>query len=355
MRAMILAAGQGTRLYPLTFSLPKPLAPVVNRPVMEHIIRLLVSQRMNEIMINLHYMPEIISGYFTDGGELGASITYSHEERLLGTAGGVKKVREWFGHQTFLVIGGDDFCDMRIQEAVEFHKGRKALATIVLSPIEDPSQYGIVVTDPEGRITSFQEKPARDAALSLMANTGIYIFEPEIFSLIPDGKVYDFGRELFPLLLKKSLPFYGTPLPGYWCDVGSLKEYAQCHWDILEGKAKVQTPPIWVSTTSGESSSPTDARVWKEEGTVIHSSARLRGNVLIGKNVSIGKGVVIEGPAVIGDSCLIHEGAFLKQSILWESVTVGREASLIQCIAGKGYQVSSGAVREDACLAPASP
>ncbi len=329
MKAMILAAGGGTRLYPLTFSIPKPMAPVVNIPVMEHIVELLVRQGFNEIMVNLSYLPHLIEDYFGDGSRWGARILYSKEKEPLGTAGGVKKVSSFFD-DTFLVIGGDDLTDVDLMKGIAFHREHSSLATIGLSRVEDPTQYGVVVADPAGRILSFQEKPALEEAASLMANTGIYIFEPEILKYIPQDTFYDFGRQLFPLLLQKKAPFYSWEAEGYWCDIGSLMQYRQAHFDVLNRRVKVRIP----GETAGSG-------IRIEEGTELHPTSRIKGPVLIGKKCLIGADALVEGPAVLGDGVVLKEGSTVRCSILWNGVTLAEKASLDHCLVDNNRHIDS--------------
>lgn len=322
MKAMILAAGGGTRLQPLTFSLPKPMAPVVNIPVMEHIVELLVRQGFSEIMVNLYYLPHFIEEYFEDGSRWGARILYSKEKEPLGTAGGVKAVSSFFD-DTFLVIGGDDLTDVDLMKGIAFHREHSALATIGLSRVEDPTLYGVVVADRDGRILSFQEKPSLKEAASLMANTGIYIFEPEILNYIPPESFYDFGRQLFPLLLQKKTPFYSWEAEGYWCDIGDLVQYRRAHFDVLAGQVQVRIP--------GRIAAP---GLWVQEGADIHSTSSIKGPVLIGRNCLVGPGVRIEGPTVLGEGVILKEGAIVNRSIIWNGTQVGEKATLTDCLVG---------------------
>ncbi len=238
MKAMILAAGVGSRLGHITAAIPKPMAPVGGKPVMEHIVNLLRLYDIRDIVANLHHLPEHIMDYFGQGSEHGVRMTYSVEKTLLGTAGGVKN-NQWFLDETFLVISGDALTDINLAEFVSFHRAKKALATIALKEVADVEQFGVVITDAAARIKRFQEKPKQQEALSNLVNTGIYIFEPEIFDLIPQGEFYDFGRNLFPLLVEKGAPFYGFPMAGYWCDIGTVETYEQACRDAAGGLVRI--------------------------------------------------------------------------------------------------------------------
>lgn len=238
MKGMILAAGVGSRLGQITAGIPKPMVPIGGKPLMEHIVNLLRLYEIKDVVANLHYLPEFIMGYFRDGSGHGIRLTYSVEEKLLGTAGGVKN-NEWFLDETFLVISGDALTDIDLAGFLKYHREKKSLATIALKEVADVEQFGVVITDEVGRIKSFQEKPKKEEALSSLVNTGIYIFEPEIFNLIPRGEFYDFGRNLFPLLVEKGAPFYGYRMEGYWCDIGTVETYKQACIDAAAGLVRL--------------------------------------------------------------------------------------------------------------------
>ncbi|TLM99478.1 nucleotidyltransferase family protein [bacterium] len=238
MKAMILAAGVGSRLGHITADTPKPMVPVRGRPVMEHIVNLLRLYEIKDVVANLHYLPEMIMNYFGDGSGHGIRLAYSVEEKLLGTAGGVK-TNQWFLDETFLVISGDALTDINLAAFLKFHREKKAVATIALKEVADVEQFGVVITDETGRIRNFQEKPKKEEALSNLVNTGIYIFEPEIFEMIPRGEFYDFGRNLFPLLVERGEPFYGYPMDGYWCDIGTVETYQKACQDVSAGLVRL--------------------------------------------------------------------------------------------------------------------
>lgn len=235
MKAMIMAAGVGTRLHPLTKDIPKPMVPIAGRPLMEHIVYLLRSHGFTDLVANLHYLPEKIQNYFGDGLRFGVKLKCSYEPELMGTAGGVKNNQE-FLDATFVVVSGDALTDINLEAFLRFHKQKGAMASIALKPMEEVERFGVVIIDSEGRITSFQEKPKKEEALSNLVNTGIYIFEPEIFDYIPTGEVYDFGKHLFPRLAAERAPFYGYVTEDYWCDVGNLEAYSKAQKDVEQGK-----------------------------------------------------------------------------------------------------------------------
>ncbi len=316
MKAMILAAGEGTRLKPLTYQLPKPLVPILNKPVMAHVLSCLSKNDIQEIVINTHYMADQIESYFKDGAKFNVKIQYSREEKLLGTAGGVKKVESLF-QETFLVIGADDLSDVNLKQLIKSHKLTRAVASIGLKEVEKTEHYGIVVTDPTGKILQFQEKPQTDKTASRTANTGIYVFEPEIFNFIPENEVFDFGRQVFPLLLKKNATFYGFPVEGYWCDIGSLEEYKNSHWSILSGECKIDLDAPQISP-----------RIWISEGAKIHPEAVLRPPCYVGKGTVVEKGAVLDQYVVAGENARIGAKSHLNRTILWDETVIPPEKIL---------------------------
>ncbi len=235
MKAMILAAGKGTRLRPLTLAIPKPMIPIGGRPVIRYIIDLLISEGVKHIMVNLHYKAEQIASYLRRITPYGAKIDYFIEPEPMGTAGAIKAVENFFD-DTFIVIGGDIITNIKIGKIAKFHKQKKSLATIGLYHTKHVEQYGVVVTNSQGKILEFQEKPKKEEAKSNWINTGIYIFEPDILKLIPKNKFYDFGLNLFPKLTKKQIPFFGYKAKGYWRDIGNLEEYQKAIQDMLNNK-----------------------------------------------------------------------------------------------------------------------
>jgi len=308
---MILAAGAGTRLYPLTAALPKPMVPVANEPVLAHVIRNLHRQGFDQLAINLSHLPDAIRSYFGDGSAYGVSIRYSFEPEPLGTAGGVKRLGD-FWDQDFLVIGGDDLTDMELSGMIAFHRQHQGLATIALYPVADPSLYGVAVLDRDRRITAFQEKPPRDEALSNLCNTGVYLFSPRVLELIPDG-FHDFGRELFPALVAQGAPVYGYPAQGYWRDIGNPREYLAANLDLLCGRTTLpaREPPA---------------------GAQVHPGARLLPPVCLGEGVIVESGAIVGPNCVIGDRCHIHAGARLADCVLWPGVDIKKGTEVASAI-----------------------
>ncbi len=315
MKAMLLAAGLGTRLRPLTYDLPKPMVPILGRPVMEHIIRLLARHGFDDVIANLHYFPDLIRDTFGDGSRHGIRLVYSYEPELLGTAGGVGNAREHFGGETFLVISGDALTDIDLTALWRRHKEAGGIATLALKRVDDPSELGVVIVDDEGRIQGFQEKPAPGEELSNLGNCGIYVFEPEIFDYFPDRPFVDWAQDVFPALLEQDVAFYGHEVAEYWNDVGSLEEYRQGNFDALEGKVAVETPGT-------------------RNGSQLPADAEVEGSVFIGDGCEIASGVRLTGPVVIGERSRIGEGVALRDTIVWPGTQVDAGTVLIGAVAG---------------------
>lgn len=329
LKAMIMAAGVGSRLMPLTLDIPKPMVPMANRPLMEIIVELLGDCGINEMIANLHYHAAVIRNHFGDGSSFGVSMSYSPEKDLMGTAGGVK-LCEWFLDDTFIIVSGDALTDIDLNAMVAEHRAKGALATIALKEVEDVEQFGVVICDESGRIERFQEKPRREEALSNLVNTGIYIFEPEIFKYIPPKQFYDFGKQVFPQLVKLGAPFYGARIDSYWCDIGSLSTYHQAHYDILNAQVAV-----------------------RPSGDIIRTGAN--DLVLLGEGVQVGDEVSFSGQVVIGPGCLLEGDIHIENSVLWENVqvapgTVIKNALIgADCCFGRQVRVEPGAVIASGC------
>jgi len=333
MKAMIMAAGVGSRLMPMTVDIPKPMIPVGNIPLMENIVELLVGNGFDEIIANLYYQAEVISNYFGYGSKFAASMNYSCEDELMGTAGGVKRC-EWFLDDTFVIVSGDALTDIDLSELIKEHKKKGALATIAMKEVSEVEQFGVVITDGNGRIRSFQEKPRKEEALSNMANTGIYVFEPEIFKYIPANQFYDFSKQVFPHLVKMGAPFYGVRTDGYWCDVGNINTYRQVHVDMLEGKVNVESRGKLLSSSDGRS-------VLLGEGVELGKNVTLLGNVVVGPGTKIEGNVVIHN-SVIWDNTLIRKNGIFKKCIVGSNCEIGNSV-----IVNSGAAVASGCVLRD--------
>ncbi len=308
MKAMIMAAGLGTRLMPLTMYLPKPMIPLANQPLMERTVKLLAAHGIKNIMTNLHTYPQIIRDYFDDGKAWDVNISYSWENNLLGTAGGVKKC-EIFFDDTFVIVSGDALTSINLTQAIRKHKQLGALGTIIMKKAPEVSQYGVIVCDESGRIRSFQEKPKPIEARSDLANTGIYVFEPEIFKYIPKNSVYDFGKQLFPELLRLNAPLFGIETNEYWCDIGDIEAYKQAHWDVIENRIGYD----------GNCSQ----RIEQENGVL-----------LLGLNANISDHVKIFGNVVVGAGCTIGDHVSLENTIIWDNAEIGNNVKISNAIVG---------------------
>ncbi|MEN6355509.1 MAG: NDP-sugar synthase [Armatimonadota bacterium] len=339
MKAMILAAGVGSRLDPLTRNMPKPMVPIVNKPVMEHIVELLARNGFKEIMVNLHYLGDQIQQYFGDGKKWGVKLHYSPEDQLWGDAGSVKRCESFFDEETFVVVGGDDLADIDIRRLVRFHEEKKAMATIALSLVDDPSEYGIALLNDRGRITRFLEKPKGEVIFSNSANTGVYIFDRHVLELIPKATPYGFGNNVFPLLLQQKSRFYGYLTRSYWKDVGSLRQYREAHRDALSGRVEVKLP-----------CSEVKKYVWMGENVQIDPTAEIGYPVLIGNNCRIEKGAKLLEYSILGDNCVLEEGSVVKQSVLWHGATVMRNTMLERCVVGDKCSVKSSAAVFDGVI-----
>jgi mannose-1-phosphate guanylyltransferase/mannose-1-phosphate guanylyltransferase/phosphomannomutase len=332
MKAMILAAGLGTRLRPITYAIPKPMVPVLNRPLMEHIVRLLPRHGFTETIANLHWFPETIEGHFGDGSEFGVDLSYSREEALLGTAGGVRNVADFLG-DSFLVVAGDALTDIDFGSMRDFHESHDGLVTLATKRVPDTDQYGVVIAGEDGRIQGFQEKPDSAEALSDLANTCIYMFRSEVFDFFPQPgtsraakaddapEFADWAMDVFPALLENDVPFYSHEIDAYWNDVGNLDELRQGNLDALRGEVEVDPGAPEVAAGVRAASDLGDAE--------------LTPPVLVGEGVELGERVRIDGPAILGDGCRVGDGAHIRDSILLAGTELGAGAILIGAIAGK--------------------
>lgn len=332
MKAMILAAGKGTRVRPITYTIPKPMIPILQKPVMEFLLELLRQHGFDQIMVNVSHLANEIESYFRDGQRFGVQIAYSFEGRIedgeligeaVGSAGGMKRIQEFspFFDDTFVVLCGDALIDLDLTEAVRWHKEKGSIATVIMKtvPKEDVPSYGVVVTDDEGRIKAFQEKPSVEEALSSDINTGIYIFEPEVLDYIPPGVEFDIGSQLFPKLVEDNAPFYGVPMDFQWIDIGKVPDYWQAIRSVLSGAVKNVPIP-------GNEVAPgiyTGLNV-----NVNWDKVNIQGPVYIGGMTCIEDGAKIIGPTMIGPSCCICSGATVDNSVIFEYSRIGPGALL---------------------------
>jgi len=335
MKAVILAGGFGTRLRPLTVNLPKPMVPFANRPMMLHIVRLLKKHGFDDLVVILYHQPDAIRGYFGDGSKFGVKIEYVTSQEDLGTAGAIGLARQVL-QETFLVIAADIVTDIDLSKAVQFHRDHKATATITLSRVEDPLQYGIVITDTKGRIVRFLEKPSWGEVFSDTVNTGIYILEPSIWQEIPEDREVDFSKNVFPGLLARSQPLFGYVAPGYWRDIGNIHEYKRAHSDVLKGKIDLQT--------GGKRIGRIGSDVWIGEESTISSFSGFEGTVLIGNGTTVGNAQVRS--SFIGDRAIIESGADVDNSILWDGVVVEKGARVVNSIIGRNVHIARDVLLE---------
>jgi mannose-1-phosphate guanylyltransferase len=329
---MILAAGLGTRLRPITYGMPKPMVPVLNRPVMEHGARLVARHGFEEAIANLHWFPESIEGHFGDGSDFGLELSYSYEEQLLGTAGGVRNVADFLG-DSFLVVAGDALTDIDFTAMRDFHESHDGLVTMATKRVAETDQFGVVIAAGDGRIQGFQEKPDPAEALSDLANTCIYMFRAEIFDYFPTPgtsndagpddppEFADWAKDVFPALLEADVPFYSHEIDAYWNDIGNLEELRQGNLDALQGAVEVEPSAPEVSAGVRAASSLERAEVTPP--------------VLVGDGVEIGAEVRIDGPAIIGDGCRVGAGSIVRDSILLEAAELPPRSILIGGIAAK--------------------
>jgi mannose-1-phosphate guanylyltransferase len=322
MRAMVMAAGLGTRLRPLTYEVPKPLVPVANRPIMEHILRLLPRHGLDEVVANLHWFPDAIQRRFGDGAECGISLTYSHEGELLGTAGGVRNVASFFGDEPFVVMAADALTDIDLSDLRAAHEANGGIATLAVKRVANVSEFGVVIAGQDGRIQGFQEKPDPAEALSDLASCMIYVLEPEIFDYFPDRPVVDFALDVFPALLENDVAFCVHQIDAYWNDVGSLPEYIQGNLDTLEGAVEVEPHGRLLEPSGGESA-------------VEAGEPGVDGPVLVGDGVEIAGDARLDGPLVVGDGCGIGSGARVKHSVLLPGARVPEGAMVAGAIYGQ--------------------
>ncbi|MBI3298659.1 MAG: NDP-sugar synthase [Elusimicrobia bacterium] len=338
LKAMVLAAGAGTRLRPLTYETPKPMMPIVNRPVLHHVLDNLSRHGVRDVIMNVHMLPEQVIRYCGDGSRWGLSIRYSHEKKLMGTAGAVKKVEKFLKDGPFLIMSGDGVSDVDLTALWEFHRQKRSFATMVTKAVEAKFPFGITLSKPGGRIKGFLEKPSWADFFSNQVNTGIYLFEPSVFKQIPAG-FYDFGHDVWPKLLKARKALHAWEWKGYWCDVGSLSEYRNAQHACLDGEVKVQIP--------GRQLRP---GVWVEEGARIASTAELKAPCVIGAESLIGPHAVVGPHTVVGAGCRVGAGAALKSCILFDGVVVGEKAHLVNAIVGAGGVVQSDITAYDAAV-----
>ncbi len=330
MKAVILAGGEATRLRPLTCNTTKIMVPVLNRPLLEHLINYLKRHNIIDIILAIGKSSNQIQSYFTDGSGFGVKITYSVEDSPLGTAGAVKNA-EKFLDEAFIVFNGDIFTDVDLTSMMTLHHERKASISIALTPVDNPTTYGVVETDTDGKVKRFVEKPKHDEVTTNMINAGIYILEPEILENIPSGTFFMFEREVFPPLLEKGQAIYGYPSQGYWTDIGTPEKYLKLNHDLLYHQIGNKNV--------------------KFEGKVfVHSSAKIEGPAVIGESCSIEQDSVVKGPVILGAQCQIGEGTTVEGALLWQDCKVGKRARLRNCLVASRCHIDEESEVLDDCI-----
>lgn len=326
MKAAILAGGMGTRMHPLTCDLPKPMLPFANKPIMAHMVELLAKNGITDIVAILYHQPEAIINHFGDGSAFGVKMSYMVAPRDFGTAGAVKYAEQALD-ETFLVMSADVICNFNLKDLIEFHKNKRALVTVALSRVESPLPYGIVVTNGDGRIKHFIEKPSWGEVITDTINTGIYVINPIAMRQVPDGREFDFSKDLFPKLLEGREPIYGYTAEGYWNDIGGLSEYGTSHRDIVTGKLKLESRKFGLNIK-------------------ISPSAKLIGLVMLDDGSVVGDDVTIEN-SVIGKNCDIARGSKLVESILWDNVKIDKESNINRAIIASNSIIGERAMLEE--------
>jgi len=336
MKAVILVGGEATRLLPLTCNIPKAMVPVLNTPFLEHVISYLGQHQVESIILTQGYLAQAIESYFGDGSQFGVKLSYIIEDTPLGTAGAVKNAEKYLD-ETFLVLNGDVFSDLDITAMIGFHRERRAKATIALTPVEDPTSYGLIETDAEGRVTRFLEKPSWSQVTTDMINAGTYVLEPEVLANIPPQVNFSFEHELFPLLLDRGELIYAYPSSAYWMDIGTPEKYLGLNRDLLNGM-------------STQHNFPMDREILTGDQSYIHPTAKIRGPILIGSNCTIKQGVKLTGPLVIGHGSTILEDSVIEKSIVWENVQLGQRVNLRNSIVANNCCLNDDSIIDDSVL-----
>jgi len=340
-----MAGGEGTRLRPMTANQPKPLLPVVNRPIMEHVLRLLRRHGFHETVVTVQFLAALVRTYFGDGDELGMDLHYATEETPLGTAGSVKNAEDMLRDEPFLVISGDALTDIDLTAMVDYHEAQGALVTVGLTAVPDPLEFGIVITREDGRIDRFLEKPTWGQVFTDTVNTGIYVMEPEVLARVAAGEVVDWSGDVFPALVSEGAPVFGYVAAGYWEDVGTHQSYVRAQADVLEGRVDVEIDGFEVAPG-----------VWVGEGAEVDPDAVLRGPLAIGAYAKVEAGAELREHTVLGANVVVKEGAFLHRAVVHDNVFIGPQVTLRGCVIGKNTdvmraaRVEEGAVVGDECV-----
>jgi len=335
VKAVIMAGGEGTRLRPLTSNQPKPLMPLVNRPMMEHIVRLLKDHGFDDIVVTLAFLPQTIRTYFGDGSEFGVRMVYATEETPLGTAGSVRNARDELD-EPFLVISGDVLTDIDLSELVQVHRDKSSMATLALKAMENPLEFGIVIAREDGSIERFLEKPTWGQVFSDTVNTGIYVCNPEVFDYIPEGEQVDFSSDVFPRLLEDGKPLFGHVAEGYWEDVGTLEAYLRAHRDVLDGKVSLDVPGFRIAEG-----------VWLGEGTEVDPAARVVGPAIIGDYCRVEAGAQLREYSVLGTNVMVRSDAFIERSVVHDNAYLSHAVRLRGSVIGRSTDLRAFARCEE--------
>jgi len=336
MKAVILVGGEATRLQPLTCNIPKAMVPVLNIPFLEHVIRRLSSHQIRDIILAQSFLSQPIESYFGDGSQFGVRVSYTLEEIPQGTAGGIKNAEKYLD-ETSLVLNGDVFTDLDIMAMITFHLERRAKATIALTSVDDPTSYGLIETNADGKVTRFLEKPSWSQVTTNMINAGTYVLEPDVLNYIPSQVNFSFERELLPLLLDHGESIYAYRSPAYWIDMGTPGKYLQLHKDLLSGKGSQY------GFTSGE-------EVLIGEQSYMHPTVQIEGPTLIGNNCTIGGKVKLIGPIVIGSGSTILEDSVIEESIIWRNAWLGQQVNLKNSIVADNCCLNANSIIENSVL-----
>ncbi|HEY2552937.1 MAG TPA: mannose-1-phosphate guanyltransferase [Streptosporangiaceae bacterium] len=339
MKAVVMAGGEGTRLRPMTANQPKPLLPVVNKPIMEHVLRLLRRHGFADTVVTVQFLASMVRSYFGDGEDFGMSLQYATEETPLGTAGSVRNAEDALRDESFLVISGDALTDMNLTDLVGFHRDSGALVTVGLARVPDPVEFGIVISDDDGRIQRFLEKPTWGQVFSDTVNTGIYVMEPEVLKEVQPGEPVDWSSDVFPRLLDRGAPIFGYVADAYWEDVGNYESYLKAQADVLTGKVEVDIEGFEVSP-----------RVWVAEGAEVDPDATLSGPLCVGDYAKVEAGAQLREYTVVGSNVVVKEGAFLHRAVVHNNVYVGTGATLRGCVIGKNTDVMASARIEESAV-----
>ncbi|MFH1662660.1 MAG: NDP-sugar synthase [Chloroflexota bacterium] len=337
MKAVILVGGLGTRLRPLSINTPKSMMPVVNIPFIEYVIRRLSRHNIKHVVLAISHLAQPIKDYLSDGSRFGVSINYTVEEAALGTAGAVKNAEQYLDDEAFAVLNGDIFTDLDISAMVALHTRRKAKITIALTPVEDPTIYGLVETDGKDRIIRFLEKPSREQVTTNMINAGTYIMEADVLNSIPAQTNFSFEHQVFPPLLEKDEPIYAFPSSCYWMDIGTPEKYHQLNRDLLIGK-------------SNQFNFTANTRVSIGENSNIHKAAEITGPAVIGNNCTIGQKAKLNGAVVIGSGSAIGDSAIVEDSVIWHNVEIEQGAIVKRSIIADNCRIGAESTIADAVI-----